>query len=344
MADNSTPETSAPDNLSVNDAIAHLLVDPPEADTQEADAAAEPEEDQAQPSEAEEAETDVEDEADEAEAEDDDEAEYEADEEDAVDEDTDEDDQEASETYTVKIDGEDVEITLEEALAGYSRQSAFTKRMQELAEQRKSVEAETQQARQMRDEYAQGLELLSQHLQSMTAQEPDWDRLYDELDAKEYARAVQLHNERKQQMQAVDEQRHFIAQQQSAETQARFQEHLVKEKEKMLDSIPAWRDEKTMASERKEVVEYAKSLGYTAEEIQVASDHRAVKALYDSWRLSKLNKQTDAAKKKVRKAPKMAKAGTPRSKGESQTRRRRQLSQRLGQERSINAAVDLLLG
>ena len=99
-----------------------------------------------------------------------------------------------------------------------------------------------------------------------------------------------------------------------------------------------------MKKERAAVVSYAKTLGYTAEEIQVASDHRAVKALYDSWRLSTLNKETDVAKKKVRKAPKMAKAGTPRAKGESQTRRKKQLSQRLNKERSVNAAVDLLLG
>ena len=341
MADNSAAETSAPNNLSINDAIATLLPDPQPAENQEDVTAAEPQEElEAQPSETDEAD-DFEDEAYEAEA--DDEAEYD-DEEDASDEVDEEDDQEQSELYTVKVDGEEVEITLEEALAGYSRQSAFTKRMQELAEQRKTVEVETAAARQMRDEYAQGLELLSQHLQSMNAQEPDWDRLYEELDAKEYARAVQLHNERKGQMEAVNAQRSQIAMQQQAETQAAFQQHLVKEKEKMLDAIPAWRDQSRMKTERAAVVEYAKSLGYTAEEIQVASDHRAVKALYDSWKLSKLNSQTDVAKKKVRKAPKMAKAGAPRPKGESQSRRRKQLQQRLNSERSVNAAVELLLG
>lgn len=344
MADNSTPETSTPDSLSFNDAVATLLSDPPPAENQSEQDAAESQEDQtleAQPSESDDIEAEAE--TDEVEADEDD-VEYEDDEDDALDEDDQEDDQEQPETFSVKIDGEVVEVTLEEALAGYQRQGAFTKRMQELAEQRKAVESETQQTRQLRDQYAQGLDLLNNHLQSMTAQEPDWDRLYNELDAKEYARAIQLHNERKQNIESVNAERSMIAKQQQAESQAAFQQHLVSEKERMLDAIPAWRDETTMASERAAVVEYAKSLGYTPEEIQVASDHRAVKALYDSWRLSKLNKQTDAAKKKVRKAPKMAKAGTPRTKGEGQSRRKRQLTNRLNQERSINAAVDLLLG
>ena len=216
--------------------------------------------------------------------------------------------------------------------------------MQELSEGRKALEAEASVVRQNRDKYAQGLELLSNHLQSVQAQEPDWDRLYDELDAKEYARAVQLHNERKNDLAAVQVERGEIQKQQAAENQVAFQQHLVTEKQRLLDAIPAWQDETRMKKERAAVVNYAKTLGYTAEEIQVASDHRAVKALYDSWRLSTLNKETDGAKKKVRKAPKMAKAGTPRPKGESQTRRKKQLSQRLNKERSVNAAVDLLLG
>ena len=340
MADNSTPETSAPDSLSFNEAIATLLPDPPEADNPESEAA-EPDEDQAQPSE-DEVEIEAEAEADEVEAEADDEADY--DEEDASEDEADDEEEEEPELYTVKVDGKTMEVDLETLKSGFMMQSAFTKRMQETAEKSKQADAEIAEARRQRDEYGQGLQLLSQHLQSMTAQEPDWDSLYDQLDAKEYARAIQIWNDNKATKQAVDEQTQAIHQQQAAENQVAFQNHLVKEKEKMLDSIPAWRDEKTMMNERKEVIDYAKTLGYTAEEIQVASDHRAVKALYDSWRLSKLTQQTDAAKKKVRKAPKMAKAGAPRSKGESQTRRRRQLSQRLGKERSINAAVDLLLG
>lgn len=342
MADNSTPETSTQDSLSFNDAVTSLI-DPPQAENQEEVAAESQEELEAQPSEEEEVEAEIEGEVDETDPDVDDEADFDA-EEDALDEDETETDDDEPQLVTAVIDGERVEITVEEAVAGYQRQGAFTKRMQELAESRKALEAEASVVRQNRDKYAQGLELLSNHLQSVQAQEPDWDRLFEELDAKEYARAVQLHNERKNDLAAVEAERGEIHRQQAAENQVAFQQHLVKEKQRLLDAIPAWQDETRMKKERAAVVNYAKTLGYTAEEIQVASDHRAVKALYDSWRLSTLNKETDVAKKKVRKAPKMAKAGTPRPKGESQTRRKKQLSQRLNKERSVNAAVDFLIG
>lgn len=345
MADNSTPETSDNNSLSFNDAIASLLPDPPQAENQEEVAAESQEEIEAQPSVEPEAEAETEEEADEVESDVDDEVEEEGDaEEDALDEDIQEDDDETPQMYTVKVDGQTLEVTLEEALAGYQRQGAFTKKMQELADGRKALAAEAQDVRQRRDEYLHKLELLTNHLQTSQAQEPDWDRLFEELDAKEYARAVQLHQESKNNLAVVNAEAETLRRQQTAETQVAFQQHLVNEKEKLLDSIPAWRDEGRMKKERAAVVNYAKTLGYTAEEIQVASDHRAVKALYDSWRLSSLNKETDVAKKRVRKAPKMAKAGTPRPKGESQTRRKKQLSQRLNKERSVNAAVDFLIG
>jgi hypothetical protein len=216
--------------------------------------------------------------------------------------------------------------------------------MQQLASERKAFEAEAAQTKQMRDAYAQGLTELSEQLQSMQADEPDWDRAYDELDAKEYARLVQVYNQRKEHSALVEQERQRIAQEQNMEHQQLWQRHLKNEGERMIEVIPAWADNAVRDSERKQVIQYAQTLGYTAQEISQASDHRAVKALYDSWKLSQINQSAGVAKKKVRKAPKMAKAGTPRAKGESQTRRKKQLANRLDKERSVNAAVELLLG
>jgi hypothetical protein len=335
MADNSSKETS---NFSFNDAMTSLLRDPA-ADNQAKEEAApaeglEPEAEASEDEAFEGYETDEDqDDADDADD----------DEEDAFDDD-DRDDDDEPQTVTARIDGEEVEITIEEAVAGYQRQSAFTKRMQQLASERKAFEAEAAQTKQMRDAYAQGLTELSEQLQSMQADEPDWDRAYDELDAKEYARLVQVYNQRKEHSALVEQERQRIAQEQNMEHQQLWQRHLKNEGERMIEVIPAWADNAVRDSERKQVIQYAQTLGYTAQEISQASDHRAVKALYDSWKLSQINQSAGVAKKKVRKAPKMAKAGTPRAKGESQTRRKKQLANRLDTERSVNAAVELLLG
>jgi len=55
--------------------------------------------------------------------------------------------------FEVVVDGQKVKVKLSELLSGYSRQSDYTKKTQELAEQRKRYEAELQTYRQEREEW-----------------------------------------------------------------------------------------------------------------------------------------------------------------------------------------------
>ena len=52
---------------------------------------------------------------------------------------------EESDTFVVKVDGEELEVTLDELKAGYSRQAHFTKSMQALKEEREAFETEAAQ-------------------------------------------------------------------------------------------------------------------------------------------------------------------------------------------------------
>ena len=94
-------------------------------------------------------------------------------------------DEEPPEVYTVKVDGQDVEVTLEELQSGYSRQQAYTKRSMELAEQRKAFEAEQAETRQIRDAYAQQLDQLAAQIQQTTQQEPDWRALAETMSERD---------------------------------------------------------------------------------------------------------------------------------------------------------------
>ena len=327
-------------NLSINDAASLLLQTPPPEDTSE-EPEAQPdeiisEEDQAMPSE--EAVEESED------------FDAEPDEEDQTDEDADEGDYEEQDVYTVRVNGEDVDVTLDEALKGYQRESDYTRKTQQLAEQRKQLEAEQSefqavqaQTAQLRDAYGQTLQQLQQQLQNGLQQEPDWDAAYQQLDAKEYTRLVQDWNARKDNLQKVQAEQARVAKEQAKESESMMRAHLAQQSDLMLEKLPQWRDEKVRLTERDELITYAKSLGYTDDEIANAADHRAIVALYHSWQLSKLNAAKPEAKKRVRKAPKMAKAGVPRSKNEVAARRKAKLADRHASEGSIASAVDLLL-
>ena len=262
-----------------------------------------------------------------------------------VEDDTEESDEpEQPELYTVKIDGEMFDVTLDELRSGYSRQQHFTKRSQELAEQRKAFEQEAEQVKQYRDYYAQQLEQLGNQLQQTIPSEPDWTALSQQYEAKELFAMKAEYDKRKEEIARVEQERERIAQQQQAEAQQQMQQHLAAQKSEMLERVPAWRDEGRRNKERLEVIKYAQDvIGFSEQEIANASDARAIEMLYKAWQYDKLQKDAPAVKKKVQSAPKVAKGGQPKTKAQVKSRQRREAFNRLDKAKSIDAAVNFLM-
>ena len=277
---------------------------------------------------------------------------YEDDEDDAYDaEESDEDDdyedgeeEPQEQLYTVKVDGEEIEVSLDEALQGYQRQQAFTKRSMEIAEQRKAAEQEAAQAKQARDYYAQQLEVLAQQIQQTIPQEPDWVSLAREVTAEEYNAIRAEYDNRKANLSKVEQERQAVAQQQAAEREQMLHEHLRAQRSEMLNRIPQWKDDDVRNKERLQVVEYARNIGFSEEEVAQATDARAVELLYKAMQWDNLQRKKPNAKKRTRQAPKMAKAGQPRTKKQVASRSRQNAMSRLNKERSVDAAVSYLMG
>ena len=329
----STDNSNENGAISAQDAVS-LLMQPPEPDKvddeQSVEATAVEEQPEVSEPEYDEAEADAE--AEEYDGED-------------VEDDTEESDEpEQPEVYTVKVDGQEYEVTLDELRSGYSRQQHFTKRSQELAEQRKAFEQEVLETRQYRDAYAQQLEQLSNQLQQTTPSEPDWSALSQQYEAKELFQMKAEYDRRKEEIARVEQERERIAQQQSVEAQHQMQQHLAAQKTEMLERIPAWRDEGRRNKERLDVIKYAQDvIGFSEQEIANASDARAIEMLYKAWQYDKLQKDAPAVKKKVQSAPKVAKGGQPKTKAQVQTRQRRDAMNKLTKTKSIDAAVEFLM-
>ena len=325
--------------ISINDAIS--LLNTPEEDT------VVEERQEAVASEPVEAEADITEEDTQLEAES-----YEDDEDDAYDaEGSDEDDdyedgeEEPQERlYTVKVDGEEIEVSLDEALQGYQRQQAFTKRSMEIAEQRKAVEQEAAQAKQARDYYAQQLDVVAEQIRQTIPQEPDWQALKEQVSGEEYFAIRAEYDARQQSLAKVEQERQAIAQQQAAEREQMLHEHLRAQRSEMLNRIPQWKDDDVRNKERLQVVEYARNIGFSEEEVAQATDARAVELLYKAMQWDNLQRKKPTAKKRTREAPKMAKAGQPRTKKQVASRSRQNAMSRLNKERSVDAAVSYLMG
>jgi len=264
--------------------------------------------------------------------------------EDAYEED-DEDEGEEEQLYTVKIDGEEHAVTLDELQNGYSRQQAFTKRSMELAEQRKAFEAEQAQTQALRDAYKQQLDMLQSQIQQATQQDPDWRELAKTMPERELFLYKTEWDQQKEYLKQVEAEQQRIAAEQAQEQQAQMQQHLATQREDMLSRIPAWQNEDTRNAERQEVIKYAqRRIGFSEEEIANASDARAIELLYKAWQWDNLQEKKPTAKKRTRKAPRMAKAGKPTTKRQAASKQRQQSFERLSKEGSVDAAVNYLMG
>lgn len=253
--------------------------------------------------------------------------------------------QDPDDLYTVKIDGEEHSVTLDELQKGYSRQQAFTKRSMELAEQRKAFESEQAQVQQLRDAYKQQLDQWSAVNQQTFQQEPDWAALAQTMDASDLVVAKAQWDQEKAAATQVEAERQRLSEQQMQEQGQKMQQHLAAQREQMLERLPQWRDEDVRDAERQEVIKYAqRRIGFSEEEIANASDARAIELLYKAWKWDNLQEKKPVAKKRTQKAPKMSKSGKPTTKKQVATRQRQKSLDRLSSEGSIDAAVKYLMG
>ena len=233
--------------------------------------------------------------------------------------------------YRVKVDNEELEVDLDELIKGYSRTSDYTKKTQTLAEQRKQVEAERtkiEEAAKLRDTYSQRLQVIEQ----MLSQQPEEDlSALKDSDPIGYAIKVAEKMEREKQLSAVRAEREAVQAKQVAEQQERLKAHLAQESERLKAAIPDLADEVKGEVIRKEIRDYAKSNGWTDQELSQVYDHRAVIALYRAMQFEKLQKSKPAVQKKVSEAPKSLRPGVAGEKIDKDSEQTKRLVKQLKQ-------------
>jgi len=183
-------------------------------------------------------------------------------------------------TYTVKVNGEEVEVTEDELLAGYSRTSDYTRKTQEIAALRKQLEPELESVRAEREQYARLLTRLEEQVGG-NEQEPDWDALRrnDPYGFAEQWAAWQQKQQRRQAIQTEKQRLESIRQQEAAQQRAKI---LKQEDELLLSAVPEWKDQKVRQKETAELVQFARDLGFNDDELTNVTDHRAIVLMRDA--------------------------------------------------------------
>jgi hypothetical protein len=253
----------------------------------------------------------------------------------------DEEEVEEEQTFTVKAAGEEKQVTLDELKKSYQLGSDYTKKTQEIAEQRKVIEAEAKaiiEARQVRDEYSRRLQAVQQFLVGSNDSREDLAAM-KENDPIGYAVKVAEMTEKKEQLQLVQAEQQRIAQQQQADRSAQMQRVVEQESQKLAQSLPEFSDKVKGEQIKNDIRSYGKSVGFTDEELSQVYDSRQVLTIHKAMMYDKLVKSKPGMKKKVSNAPKMVKGGAKVK--QSVTDRTKKQMQRLQQTGSARDAAAL---
>ena len=221
-----------------------------------------------------------------------------------------EEDGEEEQRFVVKAAGEEREVTLQELIEGYQKGTDYHKKTNQLAEQRKTVEAERaaiEQAKQARDAYAQRLQVMDSFL-SQQMQVEDIQGL-KETDPIAYAVKVAERTEQEKQLAQLRAEQLRIAREQQSEHEAVMERRLVDEAKKVAEAIPDYAHPEKGEKVRSELRVFAKSIGYSDAELANATDSRAVLTLWMASQYQKLQKAKPGVTKRVTEAPKMLRSG-----------------------------------
>ena len=231
-------------------------------------------------------------------------------EEDSHEDQVEEEEEQQPQLYTIKVDGEDVEVTLDELQNGYSRQRDYTRKTQELAEQRKSIEAKQKEISEKDAIYSQLLPKMEATLKGELENEPDWNKLY-EADPIAYVREKDLWNEKKQKLQAVQDEATRLQQEQVAKQQKELEEFIKHGNEQLLKLIPEWQDNEVASKEKMAIRNYGINvLGYTAEQMDQVYDYRHLLGLRNAWMYDKTLKATKVKPTEKKAVARTARPGT----------------------------------
>ena len=250
--------------------------------------------------------------------------------------------QEQPQTFTVKVDGKEVAVTLDELQKGYSRTQDYTRKTQQIAEVRKQVEQETQAVRAEREQYAQLLGALQAQLQSSEPQ-VDLDRLYNE-DPIEWVRQKEVLRDRQEKAYAIQAEQQRLLQLSQQEQQQSIQQHLESQKDALLAALPEWKDPKKAKLEKAMLIESAKSAGFSDEDLKSVYDHRLVLLLRKAALFDQMVSKRQGIKPVVNNGPRPAKPGAAgRVSTTTESVRAKQRLAKTGRIDDAVSAIELLL-
>jgi hypothetical protein len=242
----------------------------------------------------------------------------------------------------VNVDGEEQEVTLQEALSGYIRTETFMQRLNVLNEAKSEILREQGETAQARQKYIDSIQALQAQLEEITPREPtqaEWDALYAEDPVKARQQEIAWRNYREQKAalkSAADK-----AQAEQAEQHKKDVVNWVRgEQVKILRAVPQWNDAAVRTKELDSMKRTAKSVGYSDEEIATLYDSRAVLVLRKAAAYDRMMAKKPKPAKTTVRQPQASGTGRP-SNGQTVRKDSGRAMDNLRKTGSIDAATSV---
>jgi len=250
------------------------------------------------------------------------------------------DDSEEPEMFTVKIDGEEHSVNLEELKRGYSGQSYINTQMQKVAESRKETEQVFAALSQERAQVQAALQMLADGTFAHPPQAPN-EELFNTDPMAYMEQQLQFQKDQQQFQEKVGYMQQQAQANQETHNQAR-QAYLAQEVEMLKGFHPELFDEQKGPEVKERLVTQAsENYGFSPEEINGVMDHRHMRVLMDAIAYRQLN--SDAGKKQVEQKVKAKQVRSTKRKVNAESAQRQKQRDRLKQTGNIEDAIGLLL-
>ena len=245
------------------------------------------------------------------------------------------------------VNGEQVKKSKAEVLELAQKGEDYTRKTQQLAEERRVVQAQMQAAQQQLQMQSAVANLVAEAkaVEGQLAQyrDIDWNALV-ESDPVQAMKLDRQHRELQAYYQGkVNDIQQTAKQVQSQQDQMK-QETLTRERQALIQSVPDWSDKAKFEADSADIRGFLANSGFNADEIGSLVDHRHVVVARKAMLYDKLMAGKPAVAKKVAEAPKPVKSTAPQTtkSKEAYTKTRQEL-RKTGRTEYAERAIEALL-
>ena len=240
--------------------------------------------------------------------------------------------------HKVKVNGQEFDVTLDELRNGYSRDADYRQKTEELSNQRKQFQSESEKQRQ---DYSQKLTELNQMMSiaqqqlNEEANQVDLEKLYED----DPSEAMRIERRMKKKQEKLDQ----AMQKSQAEQKQQFDSFLQDQQTKLVAKMPEFNDPQKASQLKASMKNTLTNYGFNNQEIAQVYDHRIVMLVNDAMKYRNMQSSKPGLAKKILKPGKVLSSGVKQNQSDVSLKAKREKLSRLKKSGSVKDAASIFL-